>query len=454
MRLLLTLGIVLASSAVASEPCIPSLGTRPLDRAEAALVVRAYESADTWTLKAMVLLSLGTDFPPDAAGIVAAALRDKDDRLEPHAVELLRHMDTSAVREVATPELVAELVEHTVRSKHRLVRERALEALARILPEVPATNAREWQAWWSAASATYVPRTWVPPPAPKSADATRTTATSFVERAFDLRDAGLEVAFVIDTTGSMQPAIDAARDAIAGVVALLSNVSPKLRLGLVEYKDLGDVSGGAQVLVPLTRGEKSVHDSLARIVASGGGDEPESVDKGIETALGPAMGWTKEANRLILVIGDAPPHREDQPALLELVKRAHDAPFAKVSKLGKGEAPRTGTPLVTTAKGEAPRPFIVSAIYTAPDALDAFRAIAEAGGGAAVWLDVGRASRGREKPDAGPRGGDAEKPVAKSAAPAVRKIVEHVLLLSFGAEHRSEIATFVKTFFEYLDADE
>src|SRR5262245_56262356 len=108
------LAVLLTTVLALAPPVAPGGGTRPLDRAEAALIVRAYESADTWTLKAMVLLSLGTDFPPDAAGIVVAALRDKDDRLAPHAIELLRRMDASAAREIATPELVGELVEHTV----------------------------------------------------------------------------------------------------------------------------------------------------------------------------------------------------------------------------------------------------------------------------------------------------------------------------------------------------
>ena len=42
-----------------------------------------------------------------------------------------------------------------------------------------------------------------------------TVGTSVLTRAFDLRDAGLDVAIVVDSTGSMQIAIDTARDAIA-----------------------------------------------------------------------------------------------------------------------------------------------------------------------------------------------------------------------------------------------
>ena len=423
---------------------------KPLSYDDAEILVRAYGGADTWTLKAMVLLSLGTDFPPNGAGIVTQALRDKDDRLAPHAVELLLRMPPEAAKEIATPELVGELVERTAKVKHKLLRARALEALALLLPDVQAKDQREWLAWWTGAKKTYAPLEWVPPPKPKVEDEYKTTATVFVERAFDLRDAGLDVAIVIDSTGSMQVAIDTARDAVADVVTLLANIAPKLRLGLVEYKELGEIADGAQVLVPLTRGEKAVQDRLARLVASGGGDMPERVEKGIEAALSQEMGWNKDANRLILVIGDAPPHAGTLPPLLELVKRAHDEPFAKAPKPGKPDAPRTGGAARAREKEEDLRPFITSTIYTSAEARTPFEEIAKAGGGAAVHLALGRKGGGAARP-----AGDepAKASAANAADPAVRTIVEHIMLLSFGQEHRARLALFVRTFFEYLDGE-
>lgn len=448
MRLSALLAVLLLSVfAPAQKPApaakAPEPEAKPLDEADAERIARAYDGAETWTLHAIVLLSLGTDFPPNASRVVADALGDKDDRLPPYAVELLRGMPPDALKKVATAEVVNALVERTLKVKHRLLRERSLELLARIAPDAGATSRETWKAWWTNAQKTWAPPAWVPPPKPPVEEEYKTTATLFVERAFDLRDAGLDVAIVLDTTGSMQPAIDTARDAIADVVALLANVAPKLRLGLVEYKDHGDLGDGAQVLVPLSRGDKAVHDKLARIVAGGGGDVPEAVDKGIEFALGNEMNWNKEANRLLLVIGDAPPHAETMPALLEMVKRAHDEPFAKAPKAGKPEAPRTGAPIKSNSKGEPLRPFITSTIYTAPEAKKTFDEIAKAGGGASVQLDVGRGPRGA-KP------APALEDLA-GADPAVRTIVEHILLLSFGQEHRAQLELFVRTFFEYLD---
>jgi hypothetical protein len=368
------------------------------------------------------------------------ALRDKDERMKPYVLEVLRGMDAEAATQIATPDLVDELIEHTSTSKHPLVRERTLEALSKILPSVAAKNRSEWALWWTNNQKTYQPVQWEPPPsAPKD---THTHATLFVERAFDLHDAGLDVAIVIDTTSSMQMVIDTASAAVSEVVTMLASLAPKLRLGLVEYKDFGDLGKGAQLLVPMTKGEQTVHERLSRLVASGGGDIPERVEKGIEIALSDEMHWNKDANKLILVIGDAPPHPEDEKDLLEMVKRAHDAPFEKV---GKPVAPRTGRPRSAQEEEVQLRPFITSTIYANDQAKKSFEEIAKAGGGTAVLLDMSEGGV-PAKPDK--KNGDAPT----ETNPAVRKIVEHIMLLSFGQEYKPQLEAFVRIFFEYLDA--
>jgi hypothetical protein len=388
----------------------------------------------------MVLLSLGTDFHPMGSSILVKALRDKDDRLRPYALEVLRGMDPKAVTEIATPDLVGELIEKTSQTKHPLVRERTLEVLALMLPSVGAKDRGDWTRWWTSQAKTYQPVQWEPPPA--VVKDTRTTANVFVERAFDLRDAGLDVAIVIDSTGSMQPVIDTACAAIGDVVTLLSNLAPKLRLGLVEYKDMEELGKGAQLLAPLTKDAKDVHDRLERLVASGGGDIPERVEKGVEVALSEDMHWNKDANRLILVIGDAPPHPEDEKALLEMVKRAHDAPFEKVTK---APAPRTGRPRSAQEEEVRLRPFITSTICTNDQAKKSFDEIAKAGGGSSVLLEI--------DPDAAlAKPGKKNDEAAAATNPGARKVVEHIMLLSFGQEYRAQVEAFVRIFFEYLDA--
>jgi Mg-chelatase subunit ChlD len=316
-----------------------------------------------------------------------------------------------------------------------------VDVLRRMVPAAGATDRRGFDEWWRTTKATWAPPPWQAPPAAKGGG---TVAGSVVQRAFDLRDAGLDVAIVIDSTGSMQGPIDAARDAIHDVVALLSGVAPKLRLGLVHYKDFGDIGDGAKLLVPMTKAQDEVRDKLDKLVASGGGDVPERVEAGVAVALSREMGWNKDANRLILVIGDAPPHPEAEEPLYELIRKAREQPFAS------GKGPVTGVAKDTV------RPFITSAIATSPAPKAQFERIAAAGGGMCVVLE-GVGGRGRPGARAGgDKGADQGGGKGGAAAPttnrATQQLVEHIMLLSFGAQHQAQLRRFVRTFFEYRDA--
>lgn len=407
----------------AAAPPAPAAPT-PLGEAATQVLVRASEEAEHWALRSIVLLSLGQDFHPVAAGALVKALADKDGRLHAVTVELLRRMEVAAAPKVATRELVDALVDGPLQEKNEFVRDRTLEALAKLVPGTGAVDKQGWREWWRKNELLHVPPAWTAPAAAPRGPGT--VAGSVVEKAFDLRDAGLQLAIVIDSTGSMQSAIDAARDAIDDVVALLGGIAPKFEVGLVHYKDFGDMGDGAKLLEPLTRDQKAVRERLAKLVAGGGGDTPERVECGVGVALGKEMGWNRDANRLVLVIGDAPAHEEVLTSLVETVKRAHDQPFSK----GKGP--------VTGAKQPSKlRPFITSCIATNPAAKPHFEAIAAAGGGSCVVLPISV-----------PNGKD----VAQARSKAVQEVVRHVLKLSFGTQYEAQLNLFADVYFTWRDA--
>ena len=58
------------------------------------------------------------------------------------------------------------------------------------------------------------------------------------------------------------------------------------------------------------------------IVAEGGGDWPEAVRAGLETAMR-QMKWRADAKRVIIIVGGSPPHAEDVPAIRKLVSEWH-----------------------------------------------------------------------------------------------------------------------------------
>src|SRR5262245_33824430 len=107
--------LLIALSALAPAPQAPGKAAappqeappapKPLDLEATERIVHAYDTAEGWTLKAMILLSLGDDFAPVGSRIALAALKDKDERLQPYALELIRRMEPEAATQVANFEL-------------------------------------------------------------------------------------------------------------------------------------------------------------------------------------------------------------------------------------------------------------------------------------------------------------------------------------------------------------
>jgi hypothetical protein len=120
----------------------------------------------------------------------------------------------------------------------------------------------------------------------------------------------IEVAFVLDSTGSMGPWIEAARariEAIAGDLAA-GDPAPDVRFALVLYRDRGDVF--VTQTHDFTRDLKKMKSWLEHTEADGGGDTPESVLEGLKAGV-VGLAWTPPDGRsmkLLYLVGDAPPH--------------------------------------------------------------------------------------------------------------------------------------------------
>ena len=116
----------------------------------------------------------------------------------------------------------------------------------------------------------------------------------------------LDVAFVVDTTGSMGEEIDRIRDTIGDVAQRLGKLpgQPRLRLGLVLYRDRGD----DYVAKPYPFGDVGAFAQHLRDVnADGGGDTPEDVYSALDAAVN-KLDWSpRQAVRLAFLVGDAPP---------------------------------------------------------------------------------------------------------------------------------------------------
>lgn len=135
----------------------------------------------------------------------------------------------------------------------------------------------------------------------------------------------VEVAFVLDTTGSMGGLIEGAKAKIWHIAnqIVLGKPRPKVRMGLVAYRDKGDEY--VTKVFDLTDNIDQVYADLSGFVASGGGDGPENVNQALFDAIN-KLSWSrnKSALRTIYLVGDYPPHNEytDVPTYDKLAKAA------------------------------------------------------------------------------------------------------------------------------------
>src|SRR5581483_9932797 len=116
------------------------------------------------------------------------------------------------------------------------------------------------------------------------------------------------LAFVVDTTGSMGGLIAAAQEQMIAMLRELTEAADiNLWLGVVEYRDHPPQDQMVYRVHGFTEDLQEAQKTIKRLQASGGGDAPEAVLDGIVAACG-ELGWWKHSRRLMVLVGDAPPH--------------------------------------------------------------------------------------------------------------------------------------------------
>ncbi|MEI8151224.1 MAG: vWA domain-containing protein [Hyphomicrobiales bacterium] len=123
----------------------------------------------------------------------------------------------------------------------------------------------------------------------------------------------VEVAFVLDTTGSMGPLIEGAKRKIWSIATAILDANPnaEIRMGLVAYRDIGDEY--VTKTFNLTTDIQDLYANLLQLRAQGGGDWPESVNEALEVGV-TKLAWTQGGDicRIMFLVGDAPPHMDYQ----------------------------------------------------------------------------------------------------------------------------------------------
>ncbi|MGZ5967364.1 MAG: vWA domain-containing protein [Polyangiales bacterium] len=159
----------------------------------------------------------------------------------------------------------------------------------------------------------------------------------------------LDVALVIDTTGSMGDEINYLRSEVAAIVGSVATKWPTAsqRWATVAYKDIGDeyvVKAG-----PFESDVAKIQASINALSAGGGGDYPESPDQALAAAS--ALDWRgKNTARVVFWIADAPHHAGKEATMISAIqafrsKGVHVYPIA-----ASGADPLTELTMRTTAQ--------------------------------------------------------------------------------------------------------
>ena len=181
------------------------------------------------------------------------------------------------------------------------------------------------------------------------------------------RTVPVQIAFLLDTTGSMADEIASLQAALDSVVRRIEQMhgGPAVSLGLVLYRDKGDEYVTQRY--DFTDSVDKFRRTLSQVRAGGGGDTPEDVQRGLDEAVR-HLSWSNgEGVSLIFLVGDAEP------------KLYRDCPNVVQSSL---EAIRRGIVIHTLAASglEADGEF-------------AFRQIAQLTRGEFIFLTYGPADR-------------------------------------------------------------
>lgn len=121
----------------------------------------------------------------------------------------------------------------------------------------------------------------------------------------------LDLAFIIDTTGSMSDQINKLKVTIESISEQVGalEVKPRIRFGMVIYRDHTDEY--LTRIYDFTENLEEFKKTLNTVQADSGGDYPEDVNTALADAL-EQLSWSQGKNvaKLSFLIADAPPHMD------------------------------------------------------------------------------------------------------------------------------------------------
>jgi hypothetical protein len=129
---------------------------------------------------------------------------------------------------------------------------------------------------------------------------------------YDPKDDGLlDLVFCIDTTASMGDDIEEVKEYAIEIVNNIEDNFGNFRIALVDYRDFpsrteASIDYPAKTQLDFSSDKEAIVDAINGLDLGDGGDWYETVYSGIVHSMDNLSGWRKEAQRMIVVMGDAP----------------------------------------------------------------------------------------------------------------------------------------------------
>jgi len=130
-----------------------------------------------------------------------------------------------------------------------------------------------------------------------------------------------DVAFVIDSTGSMKQVVEWIQRDVTRMMRAFGKISREPRIGVTFYRDRGDEY--VTRVYGLTGDGRRLAAAIAGVTAKGGGDVPEAVYEALRDTVRKQR-WTRRdgAAKILVLVGDAEPHPESMDRIQKLVADA------------------------------------------------------------------------------------------------------------------------------------
>lgn len=119
----------------------------------------------------------------------------------------------------------------------------------------------------------------------------------------------MDVVVSFDTTGSMFPVLSQVRREVESFVNTMFSEFSDLRIGIIAHGDYCDADDPYTIIYrELSRDSVGLCKFVRSVKRTYGGDADECYELVLNLAHSDAMGWREDADKILIMIGDASPH--------------------------------------------------------------------------------------------------------------------------------------------------